>query len=396
MIPRIASSHLKQLANYYPVVVVTGPRQSGKTTLVKSEFQNLPYFNLEAPNVRARIEADPIGFLESYADGVIIDEFQRLPELASYIQVAADTSKKNGRFILTGSQQFQIMSKVSQSLAGRVGLLKLLPLSIEELKQDSSTQTLDHVLHKGFYPRLFDQNIPPQQAYSDYFATYVQRDVRALVNIVDLSQFEKFVRLCAGRIGQVLNLQNLCQDMGITHTTAQRWLSVLQASYIVHLTQPFYWRTTKRLIKSPKLFFYDVGLAAWLNGLQSPQQITNHPLRGNLFENMVMMEALKFRLNRGLHDNLFFYRDSDGSEVDLVLEFPNGIYPIEIKSGATVNSDYFKGLKHLGKFFKPASGELPNGGGLIYGGSDYWRQSGTQIVGYRATGDLLKACFADI
>jgi uncharacterized protein len=396
MIPRIASNHLKQLANYYPVVVVTGPRQSGKTTLVRSEFPNLPYFNLEAPNVRARIEADPIVFLESHPNGVIIDEFQRFPEIASYIQVAADTSRKNGRFILTGSQQLEIMSKMSQSLAGRVGLLKLLPFSLEELIHKQQKNSLDEVLHTGFYPRLFDHQIPPQQAYSDYFATYVQRDVRALVNITDLALFEKFVRLCAGRIGQVLNLQNLSQDLGVTHVTAQRWLSVLQASYIVHLTQPFHWRTTKRLIKSPKLFFYDVGLAAWLNGMQSEEQITTHPLRGALFENMVMMEALKYRLNRGLHDNLYFYRDSDGAEVDLILEFSNGIYPIEIKSGATVNTDYFKGLRHLSKLFSIASNELPNGGGLVYGGNESWQQLGTQIIGYRRTADLLKACSADL
>jgi uncharacterized protein len=314
MIPRIASRHLKQLASYYPVVVVTGPRQSGKTTLVRSEFPNLPYFNLEAPNIRARIEADPISFLDSHPEGVIIDEFQRFPEIASYIQVAADASQNNGRFILTGSQQFEIMSKVSQSLAGRVGLLKLLPFSLEELGHEHQKNSLDDVLHTGFYPRLFDHRIPPQQAYSDYFATYVQRDVRALVNI--------------------------------THTTAQRWLSVLQASYIIHLTQPFHWRTSKRLIKSPKLFFYDVGLAAWLNGMQSIEQISTHPLRGALFENMVMMEALKFRLNRGLYDNLYFYRDSDGAEVDLILEFAHGIYPIEIKSGL------FKCRKRASKWWR--------------------------------------------
>jgi uncharacterized protein len=395
MIPRIASSYLNRLARYSPVVVVTGPRQSGKTTLVKSEFPNLPYFNLEAPDVRSRIEADPVSFLKSHSDGVIIDEFQRFPEIASYIQVAADGSKKNGQFILTGSQQFEIMSKVSQSLAGRVGLLKLLPFSLEELSP-TQNEAIDRTLHTGFYPRLFDHQIPPQQAYSDYFATYVQRDVRSLVNITDLSLFEKFVKLCAGRIGQLLNLQNLSQDLGITHLTAQRWLSVLQASYIVHLVQPFHWRTTKRLVKSPKLYFYDVGLATWLNGIQSKEQITTHPLRGAIFENMVIMEALKFRLNRGLHNNLFFYRDSDGAEVDLVLEFSNGIYPIEIKSGLTVSSDYFKGLRHMSKLFANPPAEPPNGGALIYGGSEDWQQSGTQIIGYRRTADLLRACAADI
>jgi uncharacterized protein len=412
MIPRIAAEHLKRLAGYYPVVVVTGPRQSGKTTLVRSEFAELPYFNLEAPDVRARVEADPRGFLLSVSDGVIIDEFQRIPDLVSYIQVMADADKKRGRFILTGSQQFEVMSKVSQSLAGRVGLLKLMPLSLEEMRDAKRSAFANHAaestfdseqssnranewIHSGFYPRIFDQELPPSQVLSDYFATYVQRDVRSLSNVADLSQFEKFVRLCAGRVGQLINLQNLSQDLGITHATAQRWLTILQASYIVHLVQPYTWRSSKRLVKSAKIYFYDVGLASWLNGIQTSAQLVTHPLRGPLFENMVIMEALKFRLNRGLRDNLYFYRDSDGAEVDLILEFAQGLYPIEIKSGLTVSSDYFKGLKHLAKLVTTESSQPPNGGGLIYAGAQAWQQSGTQIVGFERTADLLLACAAD-
>jgi uncharacterized protein len=412
MIPRLAAAYLQRLAGYYPVVVVTGPRQSGKTTLVRAQFPDLAYFNLEAPDVRARVEADPRGFLLTVPDGVIFDEFQRIPELVSYIQVVADANPKNRQFILTGSQQLEVMNKVSQSLAGRVGLLKLLPLSLEEMYAARASYPLiaptestpgsepisnrsNDWIHSGFYPRIIDQKIPPPQALSDYFATYVQRDVRSLSNVADLSQFEKFVRLCAGRIGQLLNLQNLTQDLGITYATGQRWLTILQASYMVHLVQPYHWRTSKRLVKSAKLYFYDVGLASWLIGVETPAQLATHPLRGPLFENMVMMEALKFRLNRGLRDNLYFYRDSDGAEVDLILEFALGIYPIEIKSGLTVSSDYFKGLKHLAKLVASGSSQPPNGGGLIYAGSQAWQQSGTQIVGFERTAELLCACAAD-
>ena len=398
MLQRTAATHLARLASYYPVVVVTGPRQSGKTTLARSEFAHLPYFNLEAPDTRLRIEDDPRGFLESFPQGLILDEFQRLPDLASYIQVLADADPRKGRFILTGSQQLEVMGKVSQSLAGRVGLLKLLPLSLEELetagiapkRKMAGLEQANALIYSGFYPRIHDQRLPASQALSDNFATYVQRDVRSLAQIADLSQFEKFVRLCAGRVGQILNLQNLAQDLGVSHATAGRWLTVLQASYIVHLVQPYAWRTTKRLVRSPKLYFYDVGLACWLSGIENAAQLQTHPLRGPLFENMVMMEALKFRLHRGLRDNLYYYRDSDGAEVDLVLEFANGIYPIEIKSGATVNPDYFKGLKHLARLV----GAAPNGGGLVYGGLDAWQQAGTQVVGLRQVPALLHACGA--
>lgn len=398
MIPRLAAAQLKRLASYYPVVVITGPRQSGKTTLARSSFPSLPYFNLEAPDLRARVEADPRGFLNALPDGAILDEFQRVPLLASYIQVIVDESPSKGRFVLTGSQQLEVMSKVSQSLAGRAGLIKLLPLSIEELQgsiSKSAVNVSDALLFTGFYPRIYDQDIPASQMLSDYFATYVQRDVRNLSNIADLSQFEKFVRLCAGRVAQVLNLQSLSQDLGVTYATAQRWLTVLQASYIVHLVQPYHWRTSKRLVKSPKLYFYDVGLASWLVGIQSIEQLSTHPLRGLLFENMVMMEALKFRLNRGLKDNLYFYRSSDGAEIDLIFEFGHGLYPIEIKSGRTVNDDYFKGLRHLAKLVATQPSIPPNMGGLIYGGNESWQQAGTQVVGFGQAPALFSACGAD-
>ena len=393
MIIRTASPHLRHLAALYPAVAITGPRQSGKTTLARTVFPQMPYVNLEAPDTLRLAQADPRSFLAQFPDGMILDEFQRAPELVSYIQVLADEDPRPGRFILTGSQQFEVMSKVSQSLAGRVGLLRLLPFSFEELRASGvNTDNAARWMFSGFYPRIHDRKLPPAQALSDYFATYVQRDLRELLNVPDLAMFESFVRLCAGRTGQLLNLQNLAQDLGISHTTARRWLTVLQASYIVHLVQPYHWRTTKRLMKSPKLYFYDTGLAAWLIGIQSAQQLLTHPLRGGLFENMVMMDALKFRWHRGLRDNLFFYRDSEGAEIDLLLEFGHGVYPIEIKAGATINPDYFKGLRHFSKLVSAA----PNGGGLVYGGSERWLHNGTQIVPFDDVDALLTACGAAV
>ncbi len=393
MILRTAGPHLRALAALYPAVAITGPRQSGKTTLARMVFPDMPYVNLEAPDTRRLAQADPRGFLAQFQDGVVLDEFQRAPELVSYIQVLTDEDPRAGRFILTGSQQFEVMSKVSQSLAGRIGLIRLLPFSFEELRGGGSPAgDAARWIFSGFYPRIHDRGLPPAQALSDYFATYVQRDVRELLNVADLSLFETFMRLCAGRTGQLLNLSNLAQDLGIAQVTARKWLTVLQASYVVHLTQPYHWRTTKRLMKSPKLYFYDTGLATWLIGVQSPQQLATHPLRGGLFENMVMMDALKFRWHRGLRDNLYFYRDSEGSEIDLVLEFGHGVFPIEIKAGATINSDYFKGIKHFAKLVD----NVPNGGGLVYGGNERWRHNGTQIVPFDDIDALLVACGADV
>ena len=392
MILRTAGPHLRALAALYPAVAITGPRQSGKTTLARMMFPDMPYVNLEAPDTRRLAQADPRGFLAQFQDGVVLDEFQRAPELVSYIQVLTDEDPRAGRFILTGSQQFEVMSRVSQSLAGRIGLIRLLPFSFEELRGGGfAAGAAAHWMFSGFYPRIHDRGLPPAQALSDYFATYVQRDVRELLNVADLSLFETFMRLCAGRTGQLLNLSNLAQDLGIAQVTARKWLTVLQASYVVHLTQPYHWRTTKRLMKSPKLYFYDTGLATWLIGVQSPQQLATHPLRGGLFENMVMMDALKFRWHRGLRDNLYFYRDSEGSEIDLVLEFGHGVFPIEIKAGATINTDYFKGIKHFAKLVDNA----PNGGGLVYGGNERWRHNGTQIVPFDDLDALLVACGAD-
>ncbi len=275
----------------YPVITITGPRQSGKTTLARNTFTEKPYANLENPVTRQFAEEDPLAFLGQYPQGAIIDEIQRVPELLSYIQVIVDERRENSLFVLTGSQQFELMHGITQSLAGRTALLKLLPLSIAELATHFSPG-VDEMLFKGFYPRIYDQDIAPDQAYGDYFETYVERDLRQLVNVKNLSLFQRFVKLCAGRCGQLLNLNSLANDTGISHSTAREWMTVLEASYIVFLLQPFHANIGKRLVKSPKIYFYDVGLASWLLGIEEQRQIATHPLRGGLFENMARQQNL--------------------------------------------------------------------------------------------------------
>lgn len=366
MIPRTIEPTLHSLAGSYPVVTVTGPRQSGKTTLCRKAFSDKAYVNLESPDMRQFAVDDPKGFLAQYPGGAILDEIQRAPHLLSYIQVIVDEKKESGQFILTGSQQFEVIDTVNQSLAGRTALLKLLPLSMSELGGLADVADLDRLLLTGFYPRIYDSGLNPTQAMGNYFETYVERDLRQLITIKDLSLFEKFIRLCAGRVGQLLNLQSLANDVGISHTTARGWLTILEASYIVFLLQPWYSNIGKRLIKSPKLYFYDVGLASFLLGLETSAHVSRDPLRGNLFENLVVIEALKYRLNRGKRSNLSFYRDSSGNEVDLLIEIGPDIFPVEIKAGATISGDFFKGLKNFSKI-KP---ELPWGGGVVYGGAE--------------------------
>jgi predicted AAA+ superfamily ATPase len=364
MIPRILAEYAASIFTKYPVVTITGPRQSGKTTLARATFADKPYANLENPVTRQFAQEDPLAFLNQYPEGAVIDEIQRVPDLLSYIQVIVDERGKNSLFVLTGSQQFELMRGISQSLAGRTALLKLLPLSILELSAGFSLD-IDEMLFKGFYPRIYDQDIAPDQAYGDYFETYVERDLRQLVNVKDLSVFQRFVRLCAGRCGQLLNLNSLANDTGISQSTAREWMTVLEASFIVFLLQPFHANIGKRLIKSPKIYFYDVGLASWLCGIEEKNQIATHPLRGSLFENMAIMEALKYRYNHGKRNNLYFYRDSNGNEIDLIYVKGNDMLPIEIKSGQTITSSYFSGLKKFSALFPD---QLPWPGFLIYGG----------------------------
>ncbi len=374
MITRNITPLLRQLASQYPVITLTGPRQSGKTTLAKALFPGKPYVTLENPDTRRFATDDPRGFLSNYAQGAILDEIQRAPELPSYIQGMVDADPQTGRFILTGSQQFELMTQVTQSLAGRTAVLRLLPFTLAEvqrLKGVTNPPEMGQTLLSGFYPRIHDKNLNPSQALADYFATYVERDLRQLAAVHDLQRFERFMRLCAGRTGQLLNVDSLANDAGVSHATARAWIDLLQTSYIVYLLPPWFTNSGKRLVKSPKLYFYDVGLVSWLLGLRTPEQVLRDPLWGSLFENFIIMEALKDRLNAGESPEMYFYRDSEGNEVDLLLPTGGKLHAIEIKAGATVNSDYFKGLKTFAAHHPQAVA----GGGVVYGGTQSQQRS---------------------
>ncbi len=347
MIERHIAPHLSQLAGRFPVVTLTGPRQSGKTTLARALFPGLPYVSLEDPDVRRFARDDPRGFLATHAGGALLDEIQRVPELPSYLQAMVDENASPGRFILTGSQQFELMTQVSQSLAGRTGLLRLLPFTLAEALRANPRAMqggLPAVLLAGFYPRIHDRQLDPSQALADYFATYVERDLRQLAAVHDLQRFERFVRLCAGRTGQLLNLTSLGNDAGVSHATARQWIDLLQTSYIVHLLPPWFVNAGKRLVKAPKLYFVDVGLACWLLGLREPAQVARDPLWGALVENFVIMEALKDRYNQGDAGPLYFYRDFAGNEVDLLMPVGRQFHGVEVKAGATIHADAFRGL----------------------------------------------------
>lgn len=380
MINRSATLTLKKMAKGYPVITITGPRQSGKTTLARFVFAHKPYVSLEEPDQMEFAQEDPRGFLAQYPDGAILDEVQRCPALFSYIQGIVDKNKRPGLFILTGSQQFGLISKVTQSLAGRVGLLHLLPFSLGELKANGmAPKSLNDTLFKGLYPPVYDRKLSPSNWYANYVLTYIERDVRQMVNVRNLTTFQRFVRMCAARTGQVLNLSGLANDCGITHNTAKAWLSVLEASYIIFLLKPHHKNFGKRLIKSPKLYFYDTGLAAWLLGINDAKQIPIHAMRGALFENLMISELLKGRFNKGLASNIYFWRDNTGNEIDALIEKADTLIPIEIKSGQTVTKDYFTGLK---KWLAIANttAESPH---LIYGGNESQKRLGIEVLPWR-------------
>lgn len=375
MFARTITPTLTSLATEFPIVTITGPRQSGKTTLCRTTFPDKPYINLEQPETRRFAQDDPKGFLATIPNGAILDEIQRTPDLLSYIQVIVDDKQTLGQFIVTGSQQFEVMNTINQSLAGRTALLKLLPLSIEELVRAGLPLSSNQLILNGFYPRIHNQKLNPTRVLGDYFETYVERDIRQLVSIKNLGSFEKFIRLCAGRVGQIINLQSLGNDVGISHSTAREWMTLLEASYVVFQLRPWHSNISKRLIKSSKLFFYDVGLASYLLGLETELHVARDPLRGNLFENMAIMEALKYRFNRGRKGNICFYRDSNGNEVDLLLDVGPDLFPIEIKSGETIVPDFFKGLTAFSKISPP----LTRGAGLVYGGTEQQNRSQAQV-----------------
>ncbi|PIQ43313.1 MAG: AAA family ATPase [Gammaproteobacteria bacterium CG11_big_fil_rev_8_21_14_0_20_46_22] len=363
MFKRIAENQARRLAGQYPVVTITGPRQSGKTTLAQQCFADKPYVNLESPQTRAEFDGDPVSFIEKYAQGAIFDEVQRCPELLSYIQVEVDKSQQVGQFILTGSHQFSLQYALTQSLAGRTAIIKLLPLSLEEI--DPSTRlSVDEYLFTGFYPRIYQSKLMPATAYDNYIATYVERDLKQLIQIKDLSSFQRFLKLCASRVGSVLNMNSLSVDTGVSVPTIKHWLAVLEASYLITLLPPYFENFGKRVIKSPKLYFNDVGLACHLLDINELKQVERDPLRGALFENMIVMEAFKACYNRGLTASLYYYRDKTEREIDLIYKQGNTLTPIEIKASQS-HDDRFK--KHL-DFFQELTKDRVEKKYVIYAG----------------------------
>ncbi len=379
MIRRKLSQKVIQLARQYPVVTITGPRQSGKTTLCKMLFKHKQYVSLEDIDQRNFARQDPRGFLERFPKGAVLDEIQRAPDLLSYIQTIVDDRQQEGFFILTGSQQFELLAGISQSLAGRTALVKLLPFTLAEAYGTGKTlPSLDTLLFTGFYPRIFDKKLNPTEAMSFYVNTYVERDLRLLVNVKDLSKFEVFLKLCAGRTGQILNLSSIGNDCSVNYGTIKNWISVLEASFIIKLLRPYYKNFNKRLVKSPKLYFLDTGLTCFLLDIHNEKQLATHPLRGLLFESFVVSELIKKRFNAGKTDNLFYFRDNIGNEVDIVCDYGTDVNQIEIKSGKTISPDFFKGLKYFSSLNKDIKNSY-----LIHGGKESYVREGVHVTGWR-------------
>lgn len=377
-VARALAAVLRQRLAGYPVVVITGPRQSGKTTLARLASPDVPYYSLEDPDVRAFATDDPRSFLQQAGRRAILDEVQRCPALFSYLQGVVDADPRPGRFILTGSSQFELLESITQSLAGRASLLTLLPFSLAELQTAKRAPAdLDTLLQAGLFPPIHDRAVPAADWLQDYISTYLERDVRQILRIQDLAAFQRFVQLCAGRVGQLVNVTSLAADAGLTRVTAEAWLSVLEASHVVFLVRPWFTNLSKRLIKAPKLYFCDTGLAARLVGVRQSGHLTAHPLRGPLFENWAITELLKARANAGLRPNLHFLRDKEGHEIDAVVETaPQVLDAVEIKSGGTVAGDFFSGLD----FWREALGKVTVRPWLIYGGdSAQARERGTVL-----------------
>jgi predicted AAA+ superfamily ATPase len=385
MITRNVEQTIRTLLRGFPIVTLTGPRQSGKTTLARAVFADRSYASLEDPDVRLAAQDDPRSFLGRFPDGAVLDEVQRCPALLSYLQTMVDADGRMGLFILTGSQQFGLLSGVSQSLAGRTAFVELLPFSLSELARAGRLPAdADAMLLSGCYPPLYDRDVPPSAWFAAYVTAYVERDVRQLLKVQELETFQRFVRLCAGRTGQLLNLSSLATDCGITHNTAKAWISVLEASYLVFLLRPHHVSFNKRLVKMPKLYFYDAGLVSWLLGIRTTEQLETHPLRGNIFETFVISELVKARLNRGERPDLHFWRDSNGNEVDVIVEQGAKLMPAEIKSGRTVTPDSFAGLEKWGAL----AGDTAMTPTLVYGGDESFMHKGMNVVGWKDCVDL--------
>ena len=386
IIPRALGEKILSLAEIFPVVSVTGPRQSGKTTLVQAKFPDYAYVNLENLDDRLAAEEDPLRFLRPHSGtGIIIDEVQKVPSLFSYLQGIVDESGEMGKYILTGSQNFLLLEKITQSLAGRVAVCNLLPLGLTELiDADLLDEDLDHVMFTGGYPVLYDRHIPAPDYFPSYIQTYIERDVRGISNVGNLSTFQRFVKLCAGRVGQLLNLSSMGTELGINYKTVRAWISILEASYVVFLLQPHHKNFNKRIVKQPKLYFFDTGLLCALLDIQSPEQLDSHYLRGNIFESFVISEYLKARLHTGRRPNAFFWRNSTGHEVDLILETGSQLRAVEIKSGETLNDIFFKGLR----YFKHLSSAPDEHFYLVYGGDRNCTRKHGQVLGWKSISKL--------
>jgi uncharacterized protein len=376
---RHAFKTAKDLLTQYKVLTIVGPRQSGKSTLAQKLRPDLPYINLEDLRHREFALNDPVKFTEKYANGAIFDEVQRAPSISSQIQVAVDKSSDKGKFILTGSHQFEVMERISQSLAGRTSILRLLPFSFMEAKEPLKNLDTDSNLFRGFYPQVVAEGLNPVNFYQDYVSTYLERDLRQLIEIKNLSSFQRFLKIAAGRVGQILDLGDLGDAVGVSQTTAKTWMTILEASFIVFLLQPYHANIKKRLVKRPKLYFFDVGLVSFLIDLSSSSQIATHPLRGSLFENMIVSEIVKSRFHQHLPTATYFYRDKDKNEVDILTTSGHVVTPIEVKSGKTISSDYFKGIRSIAK----TSITLSNDATVVYDGSESQQRSDANVVGWR-------------
>jgi hypothetical protein len=380
MIDRILNTKLLELVKKYPIVTLTGPRQSGKSTLLQNSFPDYQYVSLEDPDLRLLATEDPRGFLNTYKDKTIIDEAQRVPSLFSYIQTHTDAQKKEGMYILAGSHNFLLMESINQSLAGRSAILRLLPFSHQEMKNGGILpKSTNEEIFLGAYPRLYDKSIAPEDFYPHYIQTYVERDVRMIKNIEDLSKFIRFLKLCSGRVGQLLNLSSLANECGISVSTATAWMSLLEASYIVYLLKPDHNNYAKRLVKTPKLYFYDTGIACSLLDIRTPEQLSTHYLRGGLFENLVINEFIKASLNKGRDPNITFWRDSTGNEVDLIQTVAGKQSAYEIKSSATYSKEFFKAISKWAKL----SDTPPNRCFTIYNGETTLRTSQGQVISWK-------------
>ena len=371
------------MAKYFPVIVITGPRQSGKTTLIKHLFNNYLQFSMEDLHVREFAEQDPIAFLEQNKNGMIIDEVQRVPSLMSYIRGIVDKNPSQ-HFILSGSSNFSMLQSVTQSLAGRAAIMELLPMSMPEISDRASSITVDELIFGGMYPAVCSQQIPPELAYPSYVKTYLERDVRDILHISNLSAYEKFLKLCAGRIGSLFVASQLANEVGVSVNTIKSWLSVLEASYVITLLQPYYENRSKRLIKTPKLYFNDTGIACYLLDIESPHQLGRDKMRGPLFENFIVMEAIKHRTNQGKKSNAYFYRDSNQNEIDLLLKNGQNMTGIEIKSSMTFHRDYEKSLHNMSKY---VTGNIQQRA-VVYAGEMENRLGKVQLINYLHLNDL--------